>query len=255
MTPYTQISLDCSGPIARLNFERPESLNALSPTLLKEALDAARKVASSDARVLIVSGAGEKAFSAGLDLKVITAADYTPEVGRLLSDDARALARLFETMPQVTIARVQGYCFTGGLELALGCDLIVASENAAFLDTHAKLGIRPIWGLSQRLPRRIGGQRAREMSFTARRIGAGEAVEIGLALKAVPAGELDAAIDELAGTIAGNSRDAVAAYKHLYRAAENMPLDQGLDYEAIADLPLRDRESGIAASKPGGRAA
>lgn len=252
MTEYSQIRVSVDGAVARLWFARPDSLNALSPTLLAESLDATRRIAASDGRVLVIGGEGDKAFSAGLDLKVVTSPDYTPETGKRLSDDARALARLFETMPQVTIARVHGYCFTGGLELALGCDLIVAAEEANFVDTHAKIGIRPIWGLSQRLPRRIGSQRAREMSFTARKVGGREAADIGLAMTAVPLAELDRHIDALAASITANSRDAVAAYKHLYRIAENYPLDHGLDYEAVADLPLRDSARGLAGAKPGG---
>ena len=233
--PFGEVRLDRDGPIARLVFARPQALNALSPTLIAEALQVAEDVATSDARVLIVAGDG-KAFSAGVDLKASTSADYTRDVARRFSEQARALALRFETMPQAAIAQVQGYCFTGALELALGCDLIVAADDTVFCDTHGKLGLRPGWGLSQRLPRRIGGQRAREMSFTARRIGAEEAVRIGLALEAVPRAALDARVRELALQIAEMNPDSIAAYKALYRAAE-AGLDEGLAFETSYRRP------------------
>src|SRR5215213_9127262 len=107
----SEVRLDRDGPIARLVFARPQALNALSPTLIAQALEASEQVAASDARVLIVSGEG-KAFSAGVDLKASTSADYTREVAVRFSEQARTLAVLFETMPQATIAQVQGYCFT-----------------------------------------------------------------------------------------------------------------------------------------------
>jgi enoyl-CoA hydratase/carnithine racemase len=207
--------------------------------LIAEALEAAEEVATSDARILILFGEG-KAFSAGVDLKASTSADYTREVARRFSEQARALALRFETMPQATIAQVHGYCFTGALELALGCDLIVAAEDAVFCDTHGKLGLRPGWGLSQRLPRRIGGQRAREMSFTARRVGAEEAVRIGLALEAVPRGALEARVRELALQISEMHPDSIAAYKALYRAAET-GLDEGLAFETAYRRPRGER--------------
>ena len=236
---FSEVRLERSGPIARLTFDRPQVLNALSPTLIAEALAATEEVAASDARVLIVSGAG-KAFSAGVDLKASTAADHTREAARRFSEQARALAILFETMPQATIAEVQGYCFTGALELALGCDLIVAADDAVFCDTHGKLGLRPGWGLSQRLPRRIGGQRAREMSFTARRVGAAEAARIGLILESVPRVALAARVNELALQIAEMSPGAIAAYKALYRAAE-AGLDEGLAFETAYRAPRGER--------------
>jgi enoyl-CoA hydratase/carnithine racemase len=114
--------------------------------------------------------------------------------------------------------------------------------------------MRSGWGLSQRLPRRIGQQKAREMSFTARRVSAPEAMAMGLILDAVPAAALDARIDALIAAFLPNSRDAVAAYKVLYHQAQNLGLDDGLGFEATADLPLGDRQARVAASGPAARA-
>lgn len=236
MTETTQISFSRDGHIARLTFERPAQLNALSPTLIDETLRVTQEVAASDARVLIVSGAG-KAFSAGVDLKAATSPEYTREVAKRFSEQAREVEKLFETMPQATIAQVRGYCYTGGLELALGCDFIVASENASFADTHGKLGLKPGWGLSQRLPARIGVMRAKEMSLAGKKVGAEEAVRIGLILEAVPDEALEARVTELAEAIAGMQPRAVAAYKTLYRSSLNLGLDAGLEYEGELKMP------------------
>ena len=229
-----------SGDIARLTFNRPDKLNALSPDLIERALVLSEDAARSDARVLIVSGAG-RAFSAGVDLAAVSSPDYDADAARRFSENARRLALCWETAPQVVIAKVSGYCFTGGLELALGCDLIVASEDAIFCDTHARLGFRPGWGLSARLPRRIGVQRARELSFTARRVSAREAVTLGLILDAVPADQLDDRVGALAAQIIANSAGAIAAYKDLYRMTQNLALDQGLQFEARSNYPIADR--------------
>jgi enoyl-CoA hydratase/carnithine racemase len=147
--PAACVRLSRDGAVARLTFTRPQSLNALSPQLIDEALRAVQEVAASDARVLVVAGEG-RSFSAGVDLKAAAAPEFRGEAARRFSEQARELARLLETMPQATIARVTGHCFTGGLEIALGCDFIVASSDAVFCDTHARLGLRPGWGLSQR---------------------------------------------------------------------------------------------------------
>lgn len=238
MRETTQVRFSRTGAIARLTFERRAQLNALSPLLIDEALDVAKAVAASDARVLIVSGAG-RSFSAGVDLKAVSAPEYTREVARRFSEQARTLALTLETMPQPVIAQVSGHCFTGGLELALACDLIVASDDALFCDTHGKLGLRPGWGLSQRLPRRIGIMRAKEMSFTGRRVGAEEALRHGLILEHVPLPYLADRVTALAEAIAACDVSSIAAYKTLYRAADT-GLDDGLMFEASFRAPRPD---------------
>ena len=236
MTDTTQISFTREGHIARLTFERPDQLNALSPTLIDETLRITEEVAASDARVLIIAGRG-RAFSAGVDLKASTDPGHTREAAQKFSEQARATAILFETMPQATIAQVRGYCMTGGLELALGCDFMVASEDAIFADTHGKLGIKPGWGLSQRLPARVGVMRAKEMSLIGKRVTGAEAVAIGLILECVAGDALEARVTEIAEAIAGMQPRAVAAYKTLYRGSMNLGLDDGLVFEGQVRMP------------------
>jgi enoyl-CoA hydratase/carnithine racemase len=144
---------------------------------------------------------------------------------------------LLETLPQATIAQVQGNCFTGGLEIAIACDFILAAADAVFCDSHGKLGLRPGWGLSQRLPRRVGTMRAKELSLTGRRVSGSEAAALGLALDAVPAEILAARVDDLARQIAANNPGSVAAYKALYRGAEDRGLADGLAFEAAYRAP------------------
>lgn len=245
MSEYHFVTLTREGPAARIDLARPDQLNALDPALIADLRAALDAVAASDARVLVL-GAQGRAFCAGVDLKFVSSPAYTPEASAKFIDDARAIVTLLETMPQATIARVQGYCFTGGLELALGCDLIVAASDASFSDTHAKLGLISRWGMSQRLPRRIGSQRAREMSFTSRRVPADEAAAIGLILKAVPVEALDSEVDALVAQIAANSAESIAAYKQLFRTAENAGLDAGIAEEAAIRLARTDRAERIA---------
>lgn len=253
MDDLKEVRFQRDGDVATLTLARPDRLNALSPALIAEALSVVGAVAESDARVLVLRGEG-RSFSAGVDLKAVSAPDYTPAVRRAFSDNARALTVLLEAMPQPTIAAVTGHCFTGGLEIAVACDFILAADDAVFCDTHAKLGMRSGWGLSQRLPRRIGQQKAKEMSLTARRVPAAEALSMGLILDAVPADQLEARVAALTQAILPNSRDAVAAYKILYRHAQTLTLDDGLAFEAAADLPLGDRQARVVSSGPVRRA-
>jgi len=248
---FTQIELETGGPIARLTLNRPDQLNALSPTLIDECIAATQQVmADSAVRVMIVSGKG-RAFSAGVDLKASGAHAHDPEARRRFSAQARYLIHLLETMPQITVAKIDGYCFTGGLELALGCDLLVCSDRSVFCDTHAKLGFKSGWGLSQRVVRRIGVQRAKEMSYTARRIPADEAARIGLVLDSVPAEQLDARVETLAEQMIANSAGSLAAYKDLYYQSQNRLYVDALQFEYTANYVISDRKTRQAAVTAG----
>lgn len=231
MSDYKTIAVTQSSRVATLTLARPDQLNALSPELMVECLHALEVIAASAEIGAVILAAQGRAFSAGVDLKAVTKPDYTPERAAEFSRNAERVLTLLESMPQATIAKVHGICFTGGLELALGCDLMVAADEARFADTHAKLGYAPIWGLSQRLPRRIGNQRAREMSFTAREYSGTEAAAMGLVLKSVPLSQLGAAVEELAQSIVKNNSDSISTYKKLYNQAQNSFLRDGLQYE------------------------
>ncbi|EFK97368.1 Enoyl-CoA hydratase, partial [sediment metagenome] len=133
---------------------------------------------------VIITGAGEKAFTAGVDLKEMETAPLTPEE---LGPDS-TVNRAFRALGKPTIAAVNGFAITGGMELAINCDILVASTNARFADTHARVGIVPGWGMSQILPRLIGPVRARYMSYTGNFVDAATAKAWGLVLEVLPPG-------------------------------------------------------------------
>ncbi|MEC9346721.1 MAG: enoyl-CoA hydratase-related protein [Pseudomonadota bacterium] len=240
---YQFITLDVADRVATLTLNRPAALNALTVELLTEAGDALASLAPrDDVSVVILTGAG-RAFTAGVDLKALQASgkDLTAgDVGDDLNAAARRVQHLMETIPQPVIAKVNGFCFTGGLEIMLAADIAIAAEEAKFGDTHALIGFRPTWGMTQRLARRTGMMRARELSFTARTITGTEAAAYGMVMEAVPLADLDAHVAKLAATMAQNSPGSIAAYKDLYRTSENTGLDAGLEYEKTATYSIPD---------------
>lgn len=243
------VALDIGQRVAEVTLNRPDQMNALTPELLQALLDHLRGLAErNDITVVVLSGAG-RAFSAGVDLKALQKGDSDAsggDVGDALNDRARQVIRCLETMPQAVIAKINGFCFTGALEIALACDLRVVAEEAKLGDTHAALGFRPTWGMTQRLPRVVGAQRARELSFTARTFSGREAAEYGLALQAEPLVKLDRVVSDLAQQIAANSPGSIAAYKDLYRAAANKGLTDGLAYESGTHYEIPDTSERVA---------
>jgi len=244
----TSIRVDRDGAVVTVTLDRPDALNALTPPMLDALGDALDDLAADhEVRVVVLTGAG-RAFSAGVDLKALGQVSLEGgAVGDLLDVPARRVTTLLATMPQITVARVNGFCFTGALELALACDLMVAAEEARLADTHAKFGLRPSWGMSQRLLRAVGPARARELSYTARTFSGAEAAAWGLAVRAVPLAELDDAVAELAAAIVANSAPALAAAKDLYRAALDHGLADGLRYEAATAYEIGDTEARVGA--------
>lgn len=215
------------GAIATLTLNRPDKRNALNLALWAELAAHLETIESlsEDVGVVILRAAGA-VFCAGNDLKErgakLPARNY----------QAKIVTRLAE-LPQPVIVAVQGGCFTGGLELALAGDIIVASESASFADTHGQFALVPAWGMSQRLPRRVGQWKAREMSFTGLPVPGREAGRIGLANLCVPDAGFDAKVSKLAKAIAGQSRHSVFAYKRLYREQADLPLGAGLAHEVF----------------------
>jgi len=215
--------------IAILSLNRPEALNALSPNLfieLREHIEALAKETETIGCV-ILRGEG-RSFSAGNDLKAIGAGERAPSP-HFQAETLEAIERL----PQPVIAAVQGHCYTGSLELALACDLMIAGASAKLADTHGKFGMAPVWGMSQRLPRRIGLLAAKEMMFSGRVVSGAEAAEIGLANKCVPDEALDAACLEMAESFVANSWHTLRADKWL--------INGGLD-RTLADAIVFERE-------------
>jgi enoyl-CoA hydratase len=211
------------GGLCTLTLNRPDKLNALD-TELFEQLDAhlaALETQTDRIGCVVLRGAG-RGFCAGADLGAVTTTLglFKPKV----------IQRL-QALPQPTVAAVHGVCMTGALELALACDFIVAEAGARFADTHGKWGLVGSWGMSQRLPRRIGAARAKRMMFTARTVEAQEALELGLVDMLAEAGGLDAQVGEFTGAILANSWHTNIETKKLMLATEGMPLAEALAYE------------------------
>lgn len=206
-----------------LTVNRPKALNALDAATLDEIAAAIRTVALGDgARVLLVTGAGEKAFVAGADIAAMK--DMTIEQAREFSEKGMRVMHALEALPVPVIALVNGYALGGGCELALACDWILASENAVFGQPEVNLGIPPGFGGTQRLPRRTGTARALELLTTARQVKAAEAAAIGLANHVYPAAELKAQGLEIARTIASKGPVAVRLAKQAVQHGANLDL-------------------------------
>ena len=238
---YDNILFETREGIGKITFNRPSRLNALSDAALQETASCIFD-ANNDAsvKVLIITGTG-KSFSTGRDIESLSGELSNINVnGPLLSDAVRDVVNAIQSIPKVVIAMVNGYCLTGALEIALACDLIIASESAKFGDTHARWGLRAGAGMSQRLPLLIGVLKAKEMSFTAKIISAHEAENIGLANIVVPDEKLEETAYEIAHQIMENSLDSVAAYKLLLNAFINNAIQQGVFLETYGILPIRD---------------
>ena len=213
--------------VATLTLNRPEALNALSPSMFVELRAHIDDIGANPETVgcVILRGAG-RSFSAGNDIKAIQSGDRAPSA-HFQAETIDAL----QALPQPVIAAVQGHCYTGALELALGCDFIIAGESARFADTHGKWSMTPTWGMSQRLPRRIGAARAKQMMFTGTPVPGPEAVALGLANSCVPDAELETTVNALAASIVANSWHTVRADKQLVNDGQQFSLNDGLAYE------------------------
>jgi enoyl-CoA hydratase/carnithine racemase len=241
------ILIDHDGAVRTVTLHRPEALNALTPALLEELATALEDAAAAaEVRVVVLTGSG-RAFSAGVDLKALAELPVAGgDVADTLNAPARRVTQLLSTMPKVTIAKVNGFCFTGALELALACDLFVVAAEAKLGDTHAKFGLRPTWGMSARLVHAVGPVRARELSYTARTFMGTDALAYGMASHCVPLAELDTTVADLAAAIAANSPDSVAAYKDLYRNQQDRGLSAGLTFEQDTRYPMHGSSERVA---------
>ncbi|MFC1982324.1 enoyl-CoA hydratase/isomerase family protein [Chloroflexota bacterium] len=240
---YKNIIYRKESGIAKITINRPEVMNALSRDTLLEIKSAVEDAGQDDGvGVVVLTGTG-RAFSAGVDLSSLGNPKLERgRIGAMMDKPATDLINTIQTMPKVVIAMVNGYCITGALELILGCDLIIASKEAKFADTHASRGIRPSWGMSQRLPRAIGVMKAKELAFTADMITGQEAERIGLVNMAVPAEKLEETVHELARKIMANSPEAIAAMKYLYNNGMKDTLERGLELEAKSEFIISDTE-------------
>jgi enoyl-CoA hydratase len=219
--------------IATLSVNRPKALNALNRAVLEEISRVLRDVRHDPAvRVLIVTGAGDRAFVAGADIAAMSEMSATDglEFARL----GHRVMQTIEDLPIPVIAAVNGFALGGGLELALACDLIIASEKARFGQPEINLGLIPGFGGTQRLPHRIGHARARELIMTGEMFDAKTAYEWGLVNKVAAPDQLLSEARGLAGKIAAKSGFALRQAKAALRAAFTMEEDAGLRFEQNA---------------------
>ncbi|MFI5436266.1 enoyl-CoA hydratase/isomerase family protein [Rhodococcus baikonurensis] len=234
--------------VCRLTLNRPDQLNAISRELMTRLLSELRRIdADESVRVVILRGNG-RAFCAGADLSEHFGAEDAMDIGRT------DLWSLIENLRVPVIAAVHGWAITGGFLLSYCCDLIVASDDARFRDTHASLGLVPTGGESQRMPRRVGGALARELMLTSRPLTAQEAREAGFVSRVVPRDELDATALELAGMIAANSPRSVREIKMLINVGLTGGFGTGMALElrnnafgTANNVPNADRDARIAA--------
>jgi enoyl-CoA hydratase len=241
---YQNIIFEKEENIAIITFNRPDAMNALNNQTRAEFREAIAVVAADDQiRVLILTGSG-KAFVAGSDIK---------EFSQTSAYDAHNIQRLgglVEKLDKPVIAAVNGFCLGGGNEIAMGCDIIIASEKAKFGQTEVNIGIIPGGGATQRLPRLIGVCRAKELIFTGDIISAEDAYRLGLVNRVVPVDQLLPAAKEMAKKIAAKSAAALKLAKTAINRGMQTNLESGLNYEyelySLA-LTLEDKAEGVSA--------
>ena len=238
-----------AGGIAQITLSRPEAMNAISSAMAAElARTCAELAVAPDVRVVVLGAAGERAFSAGADLKEragMTDADIMRQRHAIRGVFGALLA-----LPQPVVAAVHGFALGGGCELALSCDLVVADETAVFGLPEVTVGLVPGGGGTQLALRRLGPGRAADLVLTGRKVGIDEAMRFGLVDRRVPAGQAGRAALDLAGQIAANSPVAVRAAKRAIRHGWGVSLEAGLDIEDAAwrtAVFSGDRREGIAA--------
>ena len=243
--PLVGVSLPASGPSGELDgvalvvLDRPDVLNALNFALIAELTDALEALdRDPSCRAIVITGAGDRAFAAGADIKELAAQTPTS----LTVDDHFHRWERIKRVRKPLIAAVRGHALGGGCELAMTCDMIVAGEDAQFGQPEIRLGVMPGAGGTQRLTRAIGKARAMELVLTGRSIGAREAEAHGLVTSVVPAEETVPKALELAARIAAMAPVAVLAAKAAVNRAEELPLEAGLEFERRSFYLLFDTE-------------
>lgn len=215
--------IDTTDRVRTLTLNRPQSRNALSTQLRTEFYRALRTAQADDAVDVVILTGADPVFCAGLDLKELGDTTELPDI-----------SPKWPAMTKPVIGAINGAAVTGGLELALYCDILIASEQAKFADTHARVGLLPTWGLSVRLPQKVGVGLARRMSLTGDYLSAAEALRAGLVTEVVPHDELLPAARRVAASIVANNQAAVRALLASYHRIDASQTDQGLWIEAAS---------------------
>jgi enoyl-CoA hydratase len=224
--------------VRTLTLNRPEARNALSSALRDRFFGALTDAdTDDDVDVLIVTGT-DPVFCAGLDLKELGGQSALPDI-----------SPRWPPMTKPVIGAINGAAVTGGLELALYCDVLIASEQARFADTHARVGLLPTWGLSVRLPQKVGIGLARRMSLTGDYLSATDALRAGLVTEVVPHNQLMPTARQVAASIVGNNQNAVRALLASYHRIDDTQTSAGLWLEALAARQFRTSGDDIAANR------
>jgi len=245
---YETILLDRKGAVAVIRINRPDKLNAMNSKVKEEIIHALGDLEKDDAvHVAVITGVGDKAFVAGADINEF--AGKKP-IDQWNAYGHTSLYNVVDRFPKPILAMINGYCLGGGCELAMACDIRVASDRASLGQPEINIGIIPGGGGSQRLPRLVGLGKALEMILTGERISAAEAHRIGLVDLVVPHADLEAKTMELAEKIASKSPAAVRLAKAAVKASMNMPLNEGLRHEQSlfsVVFSTEDKEEGVRA--------
>lgn len=217
--------------VATVTLNRPEAMNALSKALRTRLYEVMSQIDRDDSvRAVVLTGAGTRAFTAGLDLK-----ELGSQPGALGSANATGAdenpVKAIELCSKPVIGAINGVAITGGFEVALACDILIASENARFADTHARVGVMPGWGLSQKLSRLIGISRAKELSLSGNFLDAATAERWGLVNRVVSADALLSTAQQLAADIASADADFITAYKRLIDDGFARPFSEAMALE------------------------
>lgn len=246
---YQTLQVEVCEAVAVVTVNRPQAMNAMTLETLQELASAVRRLDElPDVRAIVITGAGQKAFIAGGDIAMLK--DLDPCGARELALLAQGICTAIEQSAKPFIAAINGYALGGGCELAMACDIRLASESARFGQPEISIGTLPGFGGSQRLPRLVGKGRALEMILTGEMIDAQEAWRIGLVNKVVPAGDLLPAACAMARKLASKSALALGFCKQVVHTGLEMPLPQACQYEAdlfALSFSTRDQQEGMAA--------
>jgi enoyl-CoA hydratase len=246
---FDTLKISVEGPLAIVAIDRPAQLNALSTHVIADLIGACATLEeATEVRVVALTGAGDKAFVAGADISEMQ--ELSPVQAQAFSEMGGALGAAIETSSKPWIAMVNGFALGGGCELALACDFIYAAETAKLGQPEVKLGVIPGFGGTQRLARRVGVAKAKELCMTGDTIDAAEALRIGLVDLVAPAGELRAKVVALATRIAANGPLAVAEVKRLIHIGQSTTLEHSpaLEQRSFGLLfATADQREGMAA--------
>ncbi len=240
MTNADVLLIETADRVRTLTLNRPQSRNALSSALRKQFFAALRDAEADDAVDVVILTGADPVFCAGLDLKELGDTTELPDI-----------SPKWPPMSKPVIGAINGAAVTGGLELALYCDILIASERARFADTHARVGLLPTWGLSVRLPQKVGVGMARRMSLTGDYLSAAEALQAGLVTEVVSHDELLPTARRVAASIVGNNQKAVRALLASYHRIDEAQTNEGLWIEAASARQWMSTASGddIAANR------